>query len=171
VFDFVVAINVIVQMCLAFMKGISRSLQERSLDIDRALKSVTLVQSSLEDYRANVEEFSHHCFERSARVCEPLDIEREVKKTRICGRQIMRDNVRAEGPECYFRKLIILPFLDNTLNEMKTWFTDLHARTALWLQLVLSIIENNAPSMSPPSKESLGPPLYSWVIGSVLLSL
>jgi hypothetical protein len=25
--------------------------------------------------------------------------------------------------------------------------------------------------MSPPSKESLGPPLYSWVIGSVLLSL
>jgi hypothetical protein len=40
-FDFVVTI-VIVQMCLAFKK----SLQERSLDIERALKSVTLVQSS-----------------------------------------------------------------------------------------------------------------------------
>jgi hypothetical protein len=73
-------------MCLVFKKGISRSLQERSLDIDRALKSVTLVQTSLEDYIANVEQFNHQCFERSTKVCELLDIELEVKKTRICGR-------------------------------------------------------------------------------------
>jgi hypothetical protein len=31
----------------------------------------------------------------SGAVCEPLDI--EVKKPRICGRQIMRDNVEAES--------------------------------------------------------------------------
>jgi len=73
-FDFDVAI-VIVQIFLAFKK----SLQERSLDIRRALKSVTLVQSSLEDYRANVEQFNHQCFERCVKICEPLDI--EVKKT------------------------------------------------------------------------------------------
>jgi hypothetical protein len=46
--------------------------------------------------------FNHQCFERSAKICEPLDI--EVKKPRICGRQIMRDNVEAESPEDYFRK-------------------------------------------------------------------
>ena len=51
-------------MCLAFKKGLSNS-QERSLDIGRALKSVTLVQSSL-DGRANVEQFNNQCFERSA---------------------------------------------------------------------------------------------------------
>jgi hypothetical protein len=66
-------------MCLAFKK----SLQERSLDIGRALKSVTLVQSSLV-CRANVEQFNHQYFERSVKICEPLDI--EVKKPRICGR-------------------------------------------------------------------------------------
>ena len=70
----------------------TRSLQERSLDIGRLLKSVNLIQSSL-DYRANVEQFNHQCFERSAKICEPLDI--EVKKSRICGRQMMRDNVEA----------------------------------------------------------------------------
>jgi hypothetical protein len=69
------------------------SLQERSLDIGRLLKSVNLIQSSL-DCRANVEQFNHQYFERSAKICEPLDI--EVKKPRICGRQIMRDNVEAE---------------------------------------------------------------------------
>ena len=48
-------------------------------------------------------------FKRSAKICEPLDI--EVKQPRICGRQIMRDNVEAESPEDYFRKSITVPFL------------------------------------------------------------
>ena len=72
----------------------TRSLQERSLDIGRLLKSVNLIQTSL-DCRANVEQFNHQCFERSAKICEPLDI--EVKNPIICGRQIMRDNVEAES--------------------------------------------------------------------------
>jgi hypothetical protein len=62
----------------------------------------------------------------------------------------MRDNVEAESPENYFRKSITVPFLDYTLNEMKTRSTDIHARTALGLQLVPSIIENIAPQLSPP---------------------
>ena len=69
-------------------------LQERSLDIGRLLKSINLIQSSL-NCRANFEQFNRQCFERSAKICEPLDI--EVKKPRICGRQIMRDNVEAES--------------------------------------------------------------------------
>jgi hypothetical protein len=72
----------------------TRSLQERSLDIGRALKSINLIQSPL-DCRANVEQFNHQCFERSAKICEPLDI--EVKKPRISGKQIMKDNVEAES--------------------------------------------------------------------------
>jgi hypothetical protein len=132
-FEFVVAI-VIVQMCLAFMKGLSRSLQERSLEVGRALENVNLVQSSLEDCRENVEQFNRKCYERSLKICEPLDI--EIKKPRTCGRQTMRDNVQSEGPEDYFRKSITIPFLDYTINEMKTRFTDLHARAALGLQLV-----------------------------------
>ena len=80
---------------------------------------------------------------RSVKIYEPLDI--EVKKPRICGRHIMRDNVEAECPEDYFRKSITVPFLDYALNEKKTRLTDLHARTALGLQLIASIIENIAP--------------------------
>ena len=81
--------------------------------------------------------------ERSVTICEPLDI--EVKKPRICGRHIMRDNVEAEGPENYFRKSITVPIFDYGLNEMKRRLTDLHARTALGLQLVPFIIENITP--------------------------
>ena len=75
-------------------KKVYTIMSERSLDIGRALKNIHLIQSSL-DCRVNVEQFNHQCFERSAKICEPLDI--EVKKPRICGRQIMRDNVEAES--------------------------------------------------------------------------
>jgi hypothetical protein len=51
----------------------------------------------------------------------------------------MRDNVEAESLKAYFRKSITVPFLYCMLNEMKTRFTDLHARTALGLQLVPSV--------------------------------
>ena len=54
--------------------------------------------------------FNRQYFERNVKICQPLDI--EVKKPRICGRQIMRDDVQAEGPEDYFRKSITVPFLD-----------------------------------------------------------
>ena len=120
------------------MKGLSRSLQERSLEVGRALENVNLVQSSLEDCRENVEQFNRKCYERSLKICEPLDT--EIKKLRTCGRQTMRDNVQSEGPEDYFRKSITIPFLDYTINEMKTRFTDLHARAALGLQLVPSVM-------------------------------
>jgi hypothetical protein len=46
-----------------------------------------------------------------------------------------------QSPEDYFRKSITVPFLYCMLNEMKTRFTDLHAGTALGLQLVPLIID------------------------------
>jgi hypothetical protein len=47
---------------------------------------------------------------------------------------------------------------------MKTRFTDLHARTALGIQLVPSIIENIAPYLSPPpSTESMDPTLIIYI--------
>jgi hypothetical protein len=86
-------------MCLAFKK----SLQKRSLDICRALKSVTLGQSAL-DCKANVEQYSTTSVLRSVKIYEPLDI--EVKKPGICGRHIMRDNVEAEEVNnCTFSRL------------------------------------------------------------------
>jgi hypothetical protein len=53
-------------------------LKNNIVRVDASSKLIpNLIQSSL-DYRANVEQFNHQCFERSAKICEPLDI--EVKK-------------------------------------------------------------------------------------------
>jgi hypothetical protein len=50
---------------------------------------------------------------------------------------------RADVYHSHFRKSITVPLLYCTLNEMKTRFNDLHARTALGLQLVPSIINSS----------------------------
>ena len=72
----------------------------------------------------------------------------------------MRSNDQSEDPEDFFRKSITVPFLDYTLNEMKTRFLALHARTDLGLQLVPYIIENIAPKLSsrPPPPPPPPPP-------------
>jgi len=61
----------------------------------------------------------------------------------------MRDNVQAR----LLYEVNNVPFLDYTKNEMKTWFTDLHARTTLGLQLVPFIFENTATT--PPRQKSI----------------
>jgi hypothetical protein len=80
------------------------------------LKSVNLIQSSL-DCRANVEQFNHQCFEGSAKICEPLDI--EAKKPRICGRQIMRDNVEAESGRLPLSVIILIYCIAKILLSIK----------------------------------------------------
>jgi hypothetical protein len=55
----------------------------------------------------------------------------------------MRDNVEESGR--LLKEVNNCTFLYCMLNEMKRRFTDLHARTALGLHLVPSIIENIAP--------------------------
>ena len=68
-----------------------------------------------------MEQFNRKCYERSIKICEPLDI--EIKKPRTCGRQTMRDNVQSEGPEDYFRKSITVPLyrLYDKRNEDKVY--------------------------------------------------
>jgi hypothetical protein len=45
----------------------------------------------------------------------------EVKKPRICGKQIMRANVEAEGPEEYFRKSFSTPLKTLVVELFNIW--------------------------------------------------
>ena len=87
-FNFVVDI-VIVQICLYGFYESPQQITTREITWPRqSLKITNLVQSSLKDCRVNVEQFNRQCFERSVKICEPLDT--DVKKPRTCGRQTMR---------------------------------------------------------------------------------
>jgi hypothetical protein len=70
--------------------------------------------------------------------------------------------------EDYFRKSITVPFLSNTLNKIKARFTNLHARTALELQLVPSIIENITPYLEEIDDVNIHM-LFLLLVGNVFI--
>ncbi|XP_069104128.1 52 kDa repressor of the inhibitor of the protein kinase-like [Argopecten irradians] len=137
-FDFLVCL-IIVHKCLGYLRGLSKSLQERTLDVGRALKNVTLVKASLQSCRDDIDNVHQEWFQEAVALAEELDI--PISKPRTCGRQSKRNNVPAQSPEDYYRKSISIPVLDHLLEEMKTRFTSLHQRAALGLMLVPSELD------------------------------
>lgn len=116
-FGFVVCI-VVTQRCLGFVKNLSSILQERQLDIGRAMGYVDLVQSSLQATRDDVNDFHSKGFEKASTLASLLDV--EIRKPRICGHQTQRDNTPSETVSEYYRKTLTIPFLDHLINEMST---------------------------------------------------
>lgn len=160
---------VTVQKCLSYMKGLSKSLQERSLDVGDALRNVMLVKSSIEDARGNVDSFHADIHQKVVDMCDNFDI--EVKKPRTCGRQTKRANTPAESPEEYYRRVLTIPFLDYILAEMECRFTDLHSRATLGFKLVptkLQVLpkadEFSFFDSDLPSPDSLEAEIKQWSI-------
>lgn len=166
-FDFVVCI-IIVRACLSFLQGLSRSLQERKLDVCCALKNVSAVKTSLEKCREEIDSYNQQWFQKAVAIAESLDI--AVTKPRTCRRQTGRSNVPADNVEDYFRKSISIPLLDFLLQEMSTRFSDLHQRATLGLKLVPSELNNqtNIDELMPffgddlPLSSSLQAEVEQW---------
>lgn len=158
--------------CLAFLQGLSRFLQERALDVGRAMGMVSVVQTSLQDARDGIEAFHNGCFTEAEKAAEELDI--PVCRPRICGRQTKRNNVPAESPEDYYRRALTIPFLDHLLSEMASRFSALQDRASEGMRLVPSVFANSATMPSPddlcfyeedlPSQRSLSAELEQWRI-------
>jgi hypothetical protein len=47
-----------------------------------------------------------------------------MKKPRIVGKQSTRNNVPAESTEIYFRRAMMIPFLDHVINNLNERFND-----------------------------------------------
>lgn len=165
-FDFIISL-VIVYKCLAYVRGLSKSLQQRSLDIGRAFQQVTLVKSCLEDTRNEVEEFHSKCFEQATKLSSALDI--PVTKPRTCKRQTKRDNMPAETIKDYFRMSITIPFLDHLISQMDTRFSNLHERALIGLKLVPSMLTQTTAAFDfsffnddMPSSSALDVEIQQW---------
>lgn len=137
--DFLVTL-LIVHNYLAYIQGLSKSLQERSIDVGRALSQVNVVKGALAETREEVEDFNHLCFQHACSLAETVDI--PVEKPRTCGRQKKRNNCSSDGPKDYFRQSVTVPFLDHLIMEMNTRFTTLHERATPGLNHVPSMMDS-----------------------------
>ena len=118
---------------LGFIKGITTSLQSRTLDICNAYAEVNTVVSVLQDVRDDV--VTHHKAWYQIAVATGDKVGATQTIPRRCGRQTARSNVPADTPEEYYRRAITIPFLDEMLTHLDHRFSEIQrkAMAALWV--------------------------------------
>ena len=169
-FDFIICL-IIVRACLSYMQGLSKSLQERTLDVSLALKNVNVVRMSIQECRDKAELYHGRWFSEATNLANSLDV--SVNKPRTCRRQTQRANMPAETVEEYYRKAVAIPFLDHLLQEMNSRFSDLHEKATLGLMLVpseLAKLDSNATAEEGfsyffddlPSPQCLSAEIQQW---------
>ena len=98
------------------------------------------VQLDLELLKVNCEEEFHSWFNEIKSFADKFDI--SVCTPRIVTRQVYRSNVIADGPEDYYRRNIMIPFLDHITSEMESRFGAIHQTIIKLLCLVPSAVVN-----------------------------
>ncbi len=161
-FEFIVSSSVTMRL-LSSLRPVTVKLQKRSTDILKAYE-LTDVQLYLELLSTNCEEF-HSWFEEIVQFSESLNV--DVSVPRIVGRQIYRGNIPGDSPEAYYRRNIMVPFLDHILDEMRDRFGGIHQQIVKLLGLIPSIIATCNPTLSIEEVATLyktdlpSPPLVS----------
>ena len=136
-FEFLVLFCVAMRL-LSSLRGLTIKLQKQSKDILQAYEQVSDVQLELELMAENCEEEFHAWFKEMTEFATLLDV--PVTVPRVHARQVHRSNIPADTPEAYYRRNIMIPFLDHILSEMRHRFGEIHRTTIKLLGLIPSII-------------------------------
>ncbi len=148
-FAFLVAFSITMRV-LSSLRCLTVNLQKRGHDVLTAYEHVSAVQQELELLKVNCEDEFHAWFEEIKSFAESLDI--SVSIPRITSRQVHRANIPADTPEVYYRRNIMIPFLDHITAEMETRFGPIH-QTKIKL---LGLIPSTAVSYAASSIKDVG---------------
>ena len=133
------------------LKGISAKLQKRELDIYDAYMMIDDTISLLQAFRGDVDTFHERVYEEAKQLAELIgSIEEKLRTVRAGMRQEHRSNVPAESISEYFKRSIMIPFLDYIISEMKTRFSKTNRQVVI---CVLSLIPKEDIRRTPLPSE------------------
>ena len=107
------------------MKEAVAKLQGKGEDISSGIIVIQQSCTQLKLLRADVDEYSHRIFEHSCRI----DAHSKIAGTmpHVTHRQDHRSNPESTSVEEYYRRAIVIPFLDHLINEITCRF-DAHTK-------------------------------------------
>ena len=135
-FEFLLAFNITMRL-LSSLRSLTVKLQKTSNDILAAYELVSEVQMDLELLRTNCVEEFHLWFDEVKILADELNI--VVTIPRINAREVHRDNIPADTPEEYYRRTLMIPFLDHITTELENRFGPIHQTKVKLLGLVPSL--------------------------------
>ena len=135
-FEFLVTFCITMRI-LSSLRSLTVNLQKKANDILAAYEHISDIMLELELLKTNCEEEFHSWFDEIKTFADDLSI--PVCTPRIAVRQVHRANVPADSPEVYYRRNIMMPFLDHITNEMQARFGPIHQTKVKVLGLVPTI--------------------------------
>ena len=138
-FQFLVSFSIAMRI-FSCLRSLTINLQKKTHSILTAYEHVSDVQLEFELMKTNCEEEFHSWFEEIKTFADSLDISVSIPRT--ASRQVHRSNVPAETPEVYYRRNIMLPFLNYLLSEIEARFGSIHQIKIKLLCLVPSTVVN-----------------------------
>ena len=140
-FNFIISF-IATMNAMAIIKPISVKLQKRNNDIINAYTEVEVVLSSI---RGSAE-LLHSWYVQAEVFATEVGVVPDVPRT--ASRQRNRDNVEYNTAEEYYHRSIILPLLDNLIQQMKERFGHSQAIASKFLHLVPSVMCNSTINTS-----------------------
>ena len=138
----------------------------RALDVVKAMSEVTTVADTLSNLRENVDSYSGELYMESVRLAESVGVEPTVPQ--LCGRQTKRANIPATSPEEYYKRSLVIPFMDHLNQQMSDRFCELNKKGTMGLHLLPPVDESvNSETLSffkddIPSPATLNQELEIW---------
>ena len=142
-FEFLVTFNVTMRV-LSSLRSLTIKLQKKSSDILAAYEHVSDVITDLELLKINCEEEFYLWYCEIKTLGDGLKI--PIATPRIAARQVHRSNIPADSPEAYYRRNLMIPFLDHIITELTERFGQIQQTKVKLLGLVLSVAATYPPA-------------------------
>ena len=120
-FEFILCL-VALQRSLSYLKEAAVKLQGKNQDIVFGVVLIEQASRKLSSLRAEVDNYSHRFFMHSCKIAEKSNI--AVSMPRVSQRQVHRLNPEFTSVEDYFKKTVIIPFLDHIISNLSYRFDD-----------------------------------------------
>ena len=126
---------------LRLIFSLSAALQGRAMDTFRAIQEIRTVIQSIRLVRDQLDTKGEQWYEEALQMSQSVDGP-EPKVPRTTSRQLQRDNVPYTTPEEYYRRSIIVPFVDHLFSEMNNRFNEGRNNYSEGLVLIPAILKS-----------------------------
>ena len=104
------------------LSNLSKYLQKSNIDFNEAFGYIDTIINRMQQRRDSSDEYFSEIFIQATDICETFSI--EMRKPRLVGRQKNRINVPGDSPEEYYRRAMMIPFLDHVISNLNDRFND-----------------------------------------------
>ena len=145
---------VVTRHCLAYIKGLTKSLQSKTQDVVKAYKEVNSIIATLEDTRNSIDAKHVVWFQEAEQLGASISAP-AAALPRVCGRQRHRPNMPAGTPEEYFKRTTAIPFIGEFLGQLKRRFSEAQKKAVEAMAVVPAVLHQGREAESEVSIERM----------------